>query len=43
MEAGDWGLIGELLQKLELVENGLASEAFKSQTLEKLDRSCDTE
>ncbi len=38
-----WTLIDELIQNLELVEKGLASDNFKSQTLSKLKEVCDNE
>lgn len=38
----DWSLIEDLLQTLEIVEKGLASEGFKSKVLEKLEKSCDS-
>lgn len=39
----DWSLIEDLLQTLEIVEKGLASEGFKSKVLEKLEKNCDSE
>ena len=38
-----WTLIDELLQNLELVEKGLVSDSFKSQTIKKLEEVCDNE
>lgn len=43
MSDDDWTLVDELLQNLELVEKGLASDSFKSQTLDKLNSACDSE
>lgn len=43
LEYEEWELIDELIQNLELVEKGLASDSFKSQTLDKLNSACDSE
>lgn len=43
MNDDDWTLIDELLQNLELVEKGLASDSIKSQILDKLNGSCDSD
>ena len=43
MNDDDWGLIYDLLQSLEIVENGVASDMFRTQTLSRLKESCDTE
>ena len=43
LEYEEWELIDELIQNIELVEKGLASESFKSQTLNKLNDACDNE
>lgn len=37
-----WSLIDDLLQTLEAVEKGLASDKFKSEVLKKLQNSCDS-
>lgn len=39
----EWELIDELIQNLELIENRLVSDSFKSQTLDKLKKVCDSE
>lgn len=39
----EWQLIDVLLQKLDLVQKGLASENYNSQTIDKLVEVCDTE
>ncbi len=38
-----WALIDQLIQDLELIEKGLVSEKFKSQTIDKLKEACDNE
>jgi len=43
LEYEEWELIDELIQNLELVEKGLASDSFKTQTLNKLNEICDSE
>ena len=43
MNDDDWRLIYDLLQSLEIVENGVASDMFITQTLSRLKESCDTE
>ena len=43
MNGEDWGIIDELLQNLELIEKGLTSDSYGSQTLNKLNELCDSE
>lgn len=43
MDYETWSLIEELIQNLELIKKGLASDSFKSQILKKLKTACDNE
>ena len=43
LEYEEWELIDELIQNLELLEKGLASDSFASQTIDKLKKVCDSE
>lgn len=39
----EFDFIAQLIQELLLVERGLASEGYKSQTMDKLHNACDSE
>lgn len=43
LEYYEWNLIDKLIHRLELVEKGLASDSFNSQTLKDLKKVCDSE
>lgn len=43
MSDEDWAVIDELIQNLELVEKGVVSDSFMSQTFDKLKKVCDSE
>lgn len=43
LEYEEWELIDELIQNLELVQNGLTSACFKKDILHKLNDVCDSE
>jgi len=43
MNDEDLSLIDNLLQSLEIIENGLASNSFKDKTLLELKKTCDSE